>query len=640
MKRPLDPESPALRKTIAAILGVACVIVYAMTAAPGLSFIDSGELATVAWTLGVAHPTGYPLFTLAGFLVAHAPAGHTPIGQLNLFSGVLCGVAVAAFFLLLVRFLREGSGASGTSRPSTSPASERRSREQGVVALAAAGAGALMLAFSSTWWSISTTVEVYPLHAVFLVLLTGLFFRAFPADRREGGGAAAHLFAFTLGLSFTNHMSTIYLAPAFLTLFGLRRGLGKGALTEIAAIAPAFLLGFSLNLYLPLRSSAGPLMNWGHPVDPEAFLRHLRGKQYGVWMFSSAETAAKQLGRFFSTVGPRFTWVPLGLAVWGMRDLFRRDRQLFLLLGLLFAGCLAFAVNYEIEDIESYFLLADIALAAAAAAGLRAIFLASRGTARTVAIGAAAAFLGVQAARTGPAVDQSSIRQVDQYARTMLASADSGAIILSYQWDYFVSASYYLQEVERFRPDVIVVDKELLRRSWYVADLDRRAPALLEGLQRETAAYLAELRKFEHDLPYDPRAIEGRYTALMAGMAGRHYADRAVYITADIEPQYTAGYRRIPHGLLLRLRREGDPDLWTEVPVIIDPPGRRERYLDAITMLAARAEVLCGDYARWNGDTDMARRAAERALAIRPDYADARRLRQSLDTGVPTNPQR
>ncbi|HUU56245.1 MAG TPA: DUF2723 domain-containing protein, partial [bacterium] len=35
---------------------------YGAGASPGLSILDSGEFLGVAQTLGVAHPTGYPLY--------------------------------------------------------------------------------------------------------------------------------------------------------------------------------------------------------------------------------------------------------------------------------------------------------------------------------------------------------------------------------------------------------------------------------------------------------------------------------------------------------------------------------------------------------------------------------------------------
>ena len=50
-------------------------LLAALTLAPSLDFIDAGELAAVAHTFGVAHPTGYPLFTLLAGLWARLPIG-------------------------------------------------------------------------------------------------------------------------------------------------------------------------------------------------------------------------------------------------------------------------------------------------------------------------------------------------------------------------------------------------------------------------------------------------------------------------------------------------------------------------------------------------------------------------------------
>ncbi|MEW6679624.1 MAG: DUF2723 domain-containing protein [bacterium] len=40
--------------------------VYLHTLTPTVEFHDSGELISVAYTLGIAHPPGYPLYTLLG----------------------------------------------------------------------------------------------------------------------------------------------------------------------------------------------------------------------------------------------------------------------------------------------------------------------------------------------------------------------------------------------------------------------------------------------------------------------------------------------------------------------------------------------------------------------------------------------
>ncbi len=619
----------------AAGVGAGVALLYALTAARTVVFIDSGELATVSWTLGIAHPTGYPLFTLVSWIAAHFPAGPSPIVRLNLLSALFSAAGATAFFLLSCRML---GGPAGRGGKAADPAGKGASARPGDPTLGAALFGTLTLAFSVTYWSQSASVEVYPLHAFLLIALIWLFLEAFPeggaAGRREppraSAGRAAHLFAYVLGLSFANHMSTVYLAPAFLVLYFRRRG-GKGASwTSLFRLAPAFLLGLSVYLFLPIRASSGPLMNWGDPTGVGAFLRHLGGKQYSVWIFSSAETAGRQLAYFFGSLGAEFSYAPPILALGGLAFLYRRNRDLFLLILLLFAGCLAFAVNYDINDIASYFLLAYIATAFAAAAGLFALLTALRGRTRAGLLVVSALFLGWQGVRTHPGVDQSGLRLVDQYARSILTAADPGGIVISYQWDYFVSASYYLQVVEGVRPDVVVVDKELIRRTWYIGYLRRRYPRLLDGLDAEVESYLRELRKFERGEPYDPRTLELRYAGVIGGLISRHYPATAVYVTPEIEARYTAGYARVPHGLALRLRREGDPPLWREVPLTIDPPSRTDPYSAGITMLAARAELASAQYLEGLGRVPEAARAAARAAAIRPDLAEVRAALQRL----------
>ena len=55
---------------IAGLLVVASLILYAATAAPSVAtlFDDSLEFQVVVPTLGIAHPSGYPLYTLLGKL--------------------------------------------------------------------------------------------------------------------------------------------------------------------------------------------------------------------------------------------------------------------------------------------------------------------------------------------------------------------------------------------------------------------------------------------------------------------------------------------------------------------------------------------------------------------------------------------
>ncbi len=72
-------------------------VVYLFTMAPSVVQIDSGELATVQIALGIAHPTGYPLFTLIGYLFSLVPLPFTKIFQMNLLAAIYCSASVGVF---------------------------------------------------------------------------------------------------------------------------------------------------------------------------------------------------------------------------------------------------------------------------------------------------------------------------------------------------------------------------------------------------------------------------------------------------------------------------------------------------------------------------------------------------------------
>src|ERR1700704_5448753 len=76
-------------------------IVYLQTMAPSVPFIDGGELATVCATLGIAHPTGYPIFCLIGYLFANLPIADHVITRVNIMSAffVALGSGGMVFFV-------------------------------------------------------------------------------------------------------------------------------------------------------------------------------------------------------------------------------------------------------------------------------------------------------------------------------------------------------------------------------------------------------------------------------------------------------------------------------------------------------------------------------------------------------------
>lgn len=522
-------------------------IVYLLTLAPTVGFIDSGELAAVACTLGIAHPTGYPLFTVLGRVFSLLPIASEEIVRLNIMSALFTSLAALAFFFLMLELLEKTKNETTKNTNITS-----------------AAFAALALAFSQTFWKQGVSAEVYSLHLLLIITTTLFFVKAMNDDRSIWW----FLFAFILGLSFTNHLTTVLLAPAFLFLFFAEHKFGPPTFTKIGKLSIPFFAGLSAYLYLPIRASQSPLLNWGNPQTFEKFWWHVTGKQFRVWMFASGDAARKQFDYFWERIPIEFFYVPLLFALVGFFVLLFSDRRKLIFISLLLITCVAYSINYDIHDIDSYFLLAFAALMIFAGFGASKIFASVNILNKRIAAASLVIVLiGVQVNQNWREVDQSGNYLVEDHTKNILNNLPRNSIIISYQWDYFVSASYYFQFIKKHRPDIIVLDKELFRRSWYFPQLEKMYPELMKKSRVESELFLQELFKFEHDLPYDYTAIEGRYTSLMKSFIDNNVDSVSCFVTPEIEQTYTAGYNRVPYGFALMLTKDTSY-IETQLPTI------------------------------------------------------------------------
>jgi hypothetical protein len=587
--------------------GCAALGVYVLTAAPSVTFIDSGELAAVVCLFGVAHPTGYPLFTLVGHLVTLLPFGPEPIVRLNLLAAFFCAAGVGALFPAFHLLLRRG-GASGHDVDGG----------WSVASGAAAAGGALVFAFTRTTWSQALAVEVYSLHVLFLGLITLSLAHAFHAD--AGGEHTKRdrqwmLVGFLTGLSFTNHLTTVLLLPglllAFVMMYGIRRRIVQRIVPPVVAGAG----GLSLYLLLPLNAARSPLFNWGNVTSPERFLWHITGKQYRVWIFESGAAAVRKLQTFAVALPEETGVVGLLVAVAGVLILWHHNRKLALLTLTFFLTCVLYAINYNIQDIEPYFLLAYLMIGFWASYGFRhgVVWALDRwGGGARILPGVPVGVALIVMLLNYDATDQRGNHLVEDYTMNMFSSLPMNSLVFSYQWDYWVSASYYYQYVLGHRPDVAVVDKELLRRSWYLTELERRLPWVMDRCRAEVEAFRREVGKFEKGLPYNPAVIQARFVGLIRSMI-RKGGDRPVFVTAEIEQEFTEGYVRVPEGLAYRLRESreffGTPD-----PVFRYRPFERQgKYESMIRGLYGGALAARASYHRAFGRGEVAERAMELA---------------------------
>lgn len=216
---------------------------YAATAAPGVWYGDSAELAAAAHGLGVAHPPGYSLYLLAGRL---AMLGGADAFGLNLLSALLAALSVGMFHVLLLR-------CTGSA--------------------AAALFGALAAGVSPLFWGLATVAEVYPLA---LALLLAALLAATLLPGRRG----IFLAAYAAGTAAAHHpMGLFYLFP--LALFLYARGSRIRGARDTAIAALLFLLPWTAHFYLMIRAGSDAMIRWGHAGDFAGLVRHVARLDYG-----------------------------------------------------------------------------------------------------------------------------------------------------------------------------------------------------------------------------------------------------------------------------------------------------------------------------------------------------------------------
>ncbi len=305
-----------------------------------------------------------------------------------------------------------------------------------------------------------------------------------------------------------------------------------------------------------------------------------------------------------------------------------RLRHVFWFLTLLVTVCIGYSINYDIYDIDSYFLLAYVSAGFLVVFGMQTLIDSLRGIARRLAIIMIVVLPVLEFVSHRSMVDESDNFLVHDYTINTLTSVDSNAVVFTYQWDYLVSASYYFQLVKKIRPDVIMIDKELLRRSWYFVQLKKTAPRLIEKTRSMIDPFLSELYKFEHNQAYSGAVIEARFNAMVNAMIDTAMRGGPVYVGAEIEPQFAGAYERIPEGLLLRLEPRGVTKSLKDFDPTFKNPNFHSRLTAGLRIQYAKMLTL---RAIWllkggGGDTRAARASLGRALEIDPAYIPALRL--------------
>lgn len=345
-----------------AVFGL-CLSVYNATLTPSLSYKspDGNELATVCYTLGLAHATGYPLYTWLGKLFTYLPIGDIA-HRVNLMSATLGAGGVALLYVILRRLTG--------NRPL--PASQAASR-------AASAFAALLFGFSLTFWSQTGIAEVYASN-LFMMALTVLLLLQWARAHKTGSKRTLlwfWAFALVYGLSLGTHMSNLGFAPAFV-LFVLLvdwRILLRPWVWLVGA--GLFFLGALQFLWLPYKASTLNDVNMLRhaPSTLEGIYSYTLGAFPGFKFAFPLQAIPERIVLYLYLLAQNFGIIGILVGLVGMAALlWQAPRRFFLLVGI-YAVQVWFFVQYRVFDIDVFFIPAHFVYAAFVGSGIYAVLL-------------------------------------------------------------------------------------------------------------------------------------------------------------------------------------------------------------------------------------------------------------------------
>lgn len=654
---------------------------YLLTAAPTVTFVDSGELIVATRFLGVAHPPGFPLYILLAHLATLVPLGNIA-QRVNFASAVFAALAAAFLYLLVIQVIasvRLGSGhtAQARNRPGKNRQTNSRQDDSGVrsvdgvdvstgpnnLLLTAVPAlvAALLLAFSRTFWSFGTIAEVYTLNTWLIVLVFYFLFRW----RTNGGNVDLYLAALLFGSALGVHHATVALTlPAMAVLvyrtagwqFFKSKRLLYAALIAIAALVLVY-------AYLPLAASRQPVLNWGDPRTLQKLWWHVTGRQYQVFFSAAPSQMAHQFVEFLKLAAQEFNpvWLPVAFAfvALGLIELFRSDRTTFWFVLLLVVADLAYSMNYEIaEDKGAYYLPAFLAATIAAAFGVRFVLrftmrqFANWRPATAIATVLVLLLPAITFSRNFPYCNRHGFRVASDYVANMQNSVAPQGMLLTADWQVY-SPFLYIREVTQQRRDIVVIDLQMLRRSWYYDYLKTQYPDLVKDNRNAVDAFLVELHHWEQD-PHAflnsaalSRKISDRYLEMVLSFVSSHLRQAPVYVTSEVGTgavlenaqltrALTEKYQLAPRGLLFELRTDRDfqPDDGRLITRGLADGTFRYAPDDVVSLKVLPAYITMltnrGRYLEAYGRDDEAMQFYERALLLDPNSTLAQRAMDEL----------
>ncbi len=194
----------------AAIVFAIAFVVYLSTAAPTVSFWDCGEFIACSFRMAVPHPPGAPLFLLVGRLFSLIPIAGNIALRVNLISVITSALTIMLLYLTIVHLVRQAKG-------------NLESTSDWLTAIFSGIIGALVFAFTHSFWFNAVEAEVYASSMLFTSLIVWLILVWATKADEPGNERYLLMMAYLIGLAIAVHLLNVLALPFVAMIFYYKR---------------------------------------------------------------------------------------------------------------------------------------------------------------------------------------------------------------------------------------------------------------------------------------------------------------------------------------------------------------------------------------------------------------------------------
>lgn len=227
-------------------------LTYLLTMSHSANLWDTAEFVVCIHKLEVGHPPGSPFFMLVYNLVSQFTSDPTKVSMLcNGTSAVLSGFTIFFLYLTITHLarrlvapgMRKGQLADGTRV-------ENISRAKAVGIICAGFGGAMLYAFTDTFWYSAIEAEVYAFSSFFTALVFWLMLEWEERSENPSSDRWLLLIAYCFGLSIGVHLLNLLCLPAMALVFYFRKAskptIGRSILVLLGSFALIAILMFGV----------------------------------------------------------------------------------------------------------------------------------------------------------------------------------------------------------------------------------------------------------------------------------------------------------------------------------------------------------------------------------------------------------